>query len=113
MEWKQIKWIEDEKITKELGKNLLSYRDIGYMSENDSYAFYVLIAGNGTIIQIHHSSYVVVLLKKKNSYFKSAYEKQIPNEVILFAIEETRSPLSERKGLEKWRKVIEEEFSIK
>ena len=112
MEWKEIAYIEDEQVIKLLGSHKLAFRDRGVMSETNEYQIYVLVAGNGVIIQIHNCTYVVVIVKRKNPtrFLKYDYRSRGEDQVILYAFQETLSSMSEEKWIQNMKKRVEKDF---
>ena len=112
MEWRDILYIEDEQVIKLLGSHKLAFRDRGVMSETNEYQIYVLVAGNGVIIQIHNCTYVVVIVKRKipNRFLKYDYKSREEEQAVLYALQETLNSLSEEKWIQNMKKRAEKDF---
>lgn len=111
MEWREVEWIEDNNVLKLLGKNRLAFRDKGFMTEDKEHEIYVLVVGNGVIIQIHTCTYVAIIVKKKRFLlYKDELMNANQNQVMLYSIQETFSSMSEDKWIETMRKKVEKDF---
>ncbi|PLS19405.1 hypothetical protein CVD28_03040 [Bacillus sp. M6-12] len=111
--WKKIHSIEDEDVLKFLGnQQRVAMRGEGYYAEQTEQDIYVLVVGNGVIIQIHNCSYIYIVVKK-HSYIEDPFSnKSKLGKIYAYAIKEVHGSIEEQYWLKKYKEIAERDFGI-
>jgi hypothetical protein len=104
-EWEKIRFIQDEEIIKFLGSNMVAFRHEGYYVKHKNQELYVIVTGNGVIIQIHNCSYIMAVVK--NGFL----DKDNVNRIYVYAVQEVHGIIAEQQWLEKYKNLLERDFN--
>lgn len=100
LRWHRIKTIENKKVKHFLGKQFYAMNGVGYYARAGIFDLYVIVGGNGFIIQIHPYPFVLAIVHRNPNLWSEEEDEQNDE------IEETLQTLQIR--VEKDKKQMEE-----
>lgn len=106
-----INKIEDKNVLKFLGSKRLAMGRKGFYSTNENMEFYIIVAGNGTIIQIHDCTYVVTVIKERRVPIGKYGSENAYIKIYLYDAKKTHTEAEEENWFKKGFANIEAEFS--